>query len=323
VTVLKTPAVRATASPSPARPARRGSRRRKPISDNAAGYLFLIPWLLGILFFVGGPTIVSLFLSFTDFNLLSPPKWVGLENYIEMFTQDPRYFKSLGVTLTYVLVSVPLSLVCALALALLLNTKIKGIGLYRSVYYVPSLLGGSVAIAVLWRQLFGADGIVSHLLQFFGLPASSWISTPSLAIWTLILLHIWQFGSPMIIFLAGLKQVPRDLYEAAAVDGASRWRQFTKITLPLLTPVIFFNLVLQMINAFQAFTPAFVVSSGTGGPSDSTLFYTLYLYQQGFANFRMGYASAMGWVLLIVIGVFSAIAFSSSRYWVYYEDSGK
>lgn len=307
---------------TPVLQARRG-HQRKPVGDNATGYLFLVPWLLGILLFVGGPALVSLYLSFTDFNLLSSPTWVGLANYREMFTEDPRYLKSLAVTVTYVLFSVPLSLICALALAIFLNTKIKGIGLYRSIYYVPSLLGGSVAIAILWRQIFGDDGIVSHILQFFGMPASSWISTPSLAIWTLIILHVWQFGSPMIIFLAGLKQIPQELHEAAAVDGAGRWRRLTRITLPLLTPVIFFNLVLQMIAAFQAFTPAFVVSSGTGGPIDSTLFYTLYLYQQGFANFRMGYASAMGWVLLVIVGVFSAIAFSSSKYWVHYDDSGK
>jgi multiple sugar transport system permease protein len=179
-------------------------------------------------------------------------------------------------------------------------------------------LGGSVAIAILWRQIFGSSGLVSKVYEFFGLPPTSWISTPSYALWTLIILHVWQFGSPMIIFLAGLKQIPRELYEAAAVDGARRWRQFVSITLPLLTPIIFFNLILQMIYAFQAFTPAFVVSSGTGGPANSTLFYTLYLYQQGFGNFRMGYASAMGWILLLIIGIFAAIAFSTSKYWVYY-----
>lgn len=293
------------------------------LTDNAFGYIFLVPWLLGILLFVGGPALVSLYLSFTDFDLLSAPEWIGLRNYTEMFAEDPRYLKSMLVTLTYVVFSVPLSLICALALAIFLNTKIRAIGLYRSIYYVPSLLGGSVAIAILWRRIFGDDGIVSNVLQFFGMPESSWISTPSLVIWTLIVLHVWQFGSPMIIFLAGLKQIPQELYEAAAVDGAARWRQFTRITLPLLTPVIFFNLVLQMISAFQAFTPAFVISSGTGGPTDSTLFYTLYLYQQGFASFRMGYASAMGWVLLVIVGVFSALAFSSSKYWVHYDDGKK
>jgi multiple sugar transport system permease protein len=213
------------------------------------------------------------------------------------------------------------SLIAALALALLLNTKIRGVGIYRSIYYVPSLLGGSVAIAILWRQVFDQNGIFPRFLELFGVPATSWISSPELAIWTLIFLHVWQFGSPMVIFLAGLKQIPAELYEAAAVDGASRWRQFRSVTMPLLTPIVFFNLILTLINSFQAFTPAYVVSSGTGGPLDSTLFYTLYLYINGFTNFRMGYASAMGWVLLIVVGIFTAIAFASSRYWVYYEDS--
>ena len=293
-------------------------RTRKSVSENVAGYIFLTPWLLGILFFVGGPALVSLYLSFTNFNLLSAPKWIGLQNYIQMFTLDPQYIASLGVTFTYVLFAVPLSLAGALVLATVLNRDIRGIGLYRAIYYVPSLLGGSVAIAILWRQIFGSSGLVSKVYEFFGLPPTSWISTPSYALWTLIILHVWQFGSPMIIFLAGLKQIPRELYEAAAVDGARRWRQFVSITLPLLTPIIFFNLILQMIYAFQAFTPAFVVSSGTGGPANSTLFYTLYLYQQGFGNFRMGYASAMGWILLLIIGIFAAIAFSTSKYWVYY-----
>lgn len=310
-----------TSSEPVAAESRPRSRQRRAMSDDGFGYLFLTPWLLGIVLFVGGPAVVSLYLSFTDFNLLSSPRWIGLQNYLEMFGEDPRYRKSVVVTLTYVIFSVPLSLLCALGLALILNTKIKGLGIYRSIYYVPSLLGGSVAIAILWRQVFGGDGLVDRILQGLGMAPTSWISTPSLVIWTLIVLHVWQFGSPMIIFLAGLKQIPQELYEAAEVDGAPRWRRLTRITLPLLTPVIFFNLVLQMIAAFQAFTPAFVVSSGTGGPTDSTLFYTLYLYQQGFANFRMGYASAMGWVLLVIVGIFSAIAFLSSKYWVHYDDS--
>lgn len=296
-------------------------KQRKPLNDNAAGYLFLLPWLLGLIVFVGGPTVASLCLSFTNYNLLNTPKFIGIQNYVQMFTMDPRYIHSIEVTVIYVVFSVPLSLAVALAFAILLNRKIRGVGIYRSVFYVPSLLGGSVAIAILWRQIFDSDGIVAHLTRFVGLPSTSWISTPSLAIWTLILLHIWQFGAPMVIFLAGLKQIPTELYEAAAVDGASRWTRFWRITLPLLTPVLFFNFVLTLINSLQAFTPAFVVSTGTGGPLDSTLFYTLYLYTNGFANFRMGYASAMGWVLLVVVAIFAAVAFATSRYWVYYSDA--
>jgi multiple sugar transport system permease protein len=291
------------------------------LSDNSWGYLFLVPWILGMVLFLAGPTLVSLYLSFTNFNMLQPARWVGLQNYIRLFTQDSRYMTAMQVTFTYVAFAVPLNLAFALALAMLLNTKIKGLGLYRAVYYVPSLLGGSVAIAILWRQVFGFNGIVSQVLAFFGIEGQSWVSSPRQALWTLIILHVWQFGSPMIIFLAGLKQIPNELYEAAAVDGAGAWRRFWMITVPMLTPVIFFNLILQIINSFQAFTPAFIVSGGTGGPLDSTLFYTLYLYLQGFGNFRMGYASAMGWVLLVIIGVFTALAFLSSRYWVHYEDS--
>jgi multiple sugar transport system permease protein len=296
---------------------------RKPLSDNSWGYLFLLPWILGMVLFLAGPTLVSLYLSFTNFNMLQPAKWVGVQNYVRLFTQDSRYITAMQVTFTYVAFAVPLNLAFALSLAMLLNTKIRGLGLYRAIYYVPSLLGGSVAIAILWRQVFGFNGIVGQVLAFFGIEGQSWVSSPGQALWTLIILHVWQFGSPMIIFLAGLKQIPVELYEAAAVDGAGPWRRFWMITLPMLTPVIFFNLILQIINSFQAFTPAFIVSGGTGGPLDSTLFYTLYLYLQGFGNFRMGYASAMGWVLLVIIGVFTALAFFSSRYWVHYEDSEK
>jgi multiple sugar transport system permease protein len=309
-----------TAAPPLSR--RTGARRyRGQLGDTGWGYLFLLPWILGMVLFLAGPTLVSLYLSFTNFNMLQPAKWVGAQNYVRLFTQDSRYLTSLRVTFTYVAFAVPLNLAFALALAMLLNTKIRGLGIYRAVYYVPSLLGGSVAVAILWRQIFGFNGIVGQILAVFGIEGQSWVSSPRQALWTLIILHVWQFGSPMIIFLAGLKQIPVELYEAAAVDGAGPWRRFWMITLPMLTPVIFFNLILQIINSFQAFTPAFIVSGGTGGPLDSTLFYTLYLYLQGFGNFRMGYASAMGWVLLVIIGVFTALAFLSSRYWVHYEDS--
>lgn len=301
-------------------------RARKPWrlrGDNAAGYLFLLPWLSGLVLFITGPALVSLYLSFTNYDLLESPQWVGGQNYVRMFTQDRRYLRALRVTLTYVAVAAPLNLVFALGLALLLNIRIRGLGFYRAIYYVPSLLGGSVAVSILWRQIFGLGGVVSQLLEHVGIHGASWVSSPSSALWTLIILHVLQFGSPMIIFLAGLKQIPAELYEAASIDGAGRWRRFAVITLPMLTPVIFFNLILQVINSFQAFTPAFIVSGGTGGPLDSTLFYTLYLYIQGFANFRMGYASAMGWVLLVIIGVVTAAGFLTSRYWVHYEDGGR
>jgi len=228
-------------------------------------------------------------------------------------------FAAVGVTVTYVFVSVPLQLAFALAIAVVLNRGLAGLALYRSIYYLPSLLGSSVAIALLWRQIFGSSGLVNQVLSAIGftyLPA--WIASPDHALNTLILLHVWTFGSPMIIFLAGLRQIPQDLYEAAAVDGAGPWTKFWRITVPMLSPVIFFNLVLQMINAFQSFTQSYVVSGGNGGPVDSTLMYTLYMYQQAFTNFHMGYASAMAWLLVIVIGLLTALAFRTSRFWVHY-----
>jgi multiple sugar transport system permease protein len=286
-----------------------------------AGYLFLAPWLLGFVSFTLGPVLVSLYLSFTKFDLLQPPVWVGGGNYVRMFTSDYRFFQALKVTFTYLLFEVPLKLAFALLIATVLDKAVRGGGVYRALFYVPSLLGGSVAIAVLWRQLFEGNGTINQVLAWlFGIQGPSWISNPDTAVYTLVLLAIWQFGSPMIIFLAGLRQIPQDLYEAASMDGASKFRQFYRITLPLLAPVVFFNMVLQVIEGFKAFTPAFIISGGTGGPVDSTLFYTLYLYQEAFAYFRMGYASALAWVLLIIIGCFTALSFFTSKYWVHYED---
>jgi multiple sugar transport system permease protein len=288
--------------------------------DNKAGYLFLAPWLIGLVVITIGPMIASLYLSFTDYSLIQAPEWIGLENYARMFT-DERLHNSLVVTFIYVFVSTPLQLALALAIALLLNEGMKGLPFYRSIFYLPSMLGASVAIAVLWRQMFEVDGLVNQVLRLSGLNVTtSWIGDPSTALWTIILLHVWTFGSPMVIFLAGLRQIPGMYYEAASVDGASRWAQFRKITLPLLSPIIFFNLVLQIINAFQAFTQAYVVSNGTGGPSDSTMFYTLYLYQKGFVQFQMGYAAAMAWLLVVIIAAFTAINFYFSKHWVFYGD---
>ena len=291
---------------------------------NAPGYLFLIPWLIGFFGLTLGPTVASLYLSFTDYDLLTPARWAGLKNYEYAFFQDKRLGNALSVTLHYVAWSIPLKLTVALALAMALDRGIRGVAVYRATFYLPSLLGASVAIAILWRQIFGSDGLINQLLHLtLGVNPPGWVTHPDYALWTLVVLAIWQFGSPMIIFLAGLRQIPQDLYEAAAMDGAGPMRQFFRITLPLLAPVIFFNLVFQTIEAFKAFTPAFIVSGGIGGPVDSTLFYSLYLYIEAFGNFRMGYASALAWLLLVIIGIFTALAFLSSRYWVYYEDEAR
>ena len=297
-----------------------GRKVRPETPDNRAAAGFLSPWLVGLVGLTAGPLIASLYLAFTNYNLLQDPKWVGLANFQRMLTDD-RLHQSLKVTFTYVVVSVPMQLAVALLLALLLDRGMRGLPVYRSAFYLPSLLGGSVAIAVLWRLVFGANGLVNEFLQLIGVDATtSWISNPDTALGTIILLHVWTFGSPMVIFLAGLRQIPREYYEAASTDGAGAWWQFRYITLPLLTPIIFFNLVLAIINSFSTFTQAFVVSGGTGGPADSTLFYTLYLYQEGFGAFRMGYASALAWLLVLIIGLFTALNFWASKRWVHYDD---
>ena len=287
--------------------------------DGRAAIVFLAPWMIGVLLITAGPMFASLFLSFTEYSLLSPPEWIGAENYADMLS-DTRLQKSLLVTFTYVFVSVPLQLAAALVLALVLDRGIRGLAIYRSAFYLPSLLGGSIAIAILWRQMFGSDGLVNQFLALFGIDGPGWISDPGTALGSLVLLNVWTFGAPMVIFLAGLRQIPEMYYEAAAIDGAGRWRSFLSITLPLLSPIIFFNLVLQVIGSFQTFTQAFVVSGGTGGPADSTLFYTLYLYQQGFGQLNMGYAFAMAWLLLVIVALLTAVNFLVSRFWVFHED---
>ena len=304
----------------PRTPEDKAAQRRENNRDNKAAYLFLLPWFVGLIVITIGPMLASLYLSFTRYSLLQPPEWIGVQNYLDMLG-DTRLHQSLKVTLIYVVVGVPLQLAFALLVAIVLDRGMRGLPLYRSIFYLPSMLGGSVAIALLWRQMFGTEGLVNQLLGAVGIQsATGWVSDPSYALWTIILLHVWTFGSPMVIFLAGLRQIPVMYYEAAAVDGATPWTRFRRITLPLLSPIIFFNLVLQLINAFQSFTQAFVVSGGTGGPADSTLFYSLYLYQKGFGQFQMGYAAAMAWLLVLIIGVLTAVNFVLSKHWVFYDD---
>jgi multiple sugar transport system permease protein len=292
---------------------------KKAWRRNAVGYLFLGPWLIGLLGLSLIPMVSSLYLSFTNYDMFTSPEWAGLENYKQMF-EDSKYIASVKVTTTYVLLSVPLQLMFALGVALLLNRGLRGLRFYRAVYYVPSLFGGSVAVALLWRQLFGGEGLINRGLALFGMEGTNWISSPDTALYTLVILAVWQFGAPMVIFLAGLKQVPLELYEAAKIDGASKFRQFFKITLPMISPIVLFNLIMQIIHAFQAFTPAYIVSGGEGGPLDSTLFYTLYLYQKAFTHFDMGYAAAMAWILLIAIAIITAIIFGTSKKWVFYQE---
>lgn len=285
-----------------------------------AAHVFLIPWQLGFLLVTAVPLLASLYLAFTNYDILNPPEWTGLENFQRMI-HDDQFWASVRVTLIYVLVSVPLQLAFALLLALILDRGLKGLAFYRSAFYLPSLLGSSVAIAILWREIFGDDGLINKGLALIGIHGESWLQNPRTALATLIVLNVWTFGSPMVIFLAGLRQIPDELYEAARVDGAGLIKQFRHVTVPLLTPIIFFNLILQTIGAFQTFTQAHIVSGGTGGPANSTLFYTLYVYQQGFVAFDMGYASALAWVLMVAIAVVTALHFLVSKYWVFYGDS--
>jgi multiple sugar transport system permease protein len=308
------------AIPGLALPRGAARRRRLELTRDLWGHAFLLPWLVGFLGLTLGPALFSLWLSFTRFDLMSSPRFIGAANYVRIATGDARFWQSLHVTLVYVVLSVPLKLAFALAVAMTLNRGMRGLPIYRAIFYLPSLLGASVAIAILWREMFSADGLFNRLLALFGIHGGSWIGDPSTALYTLVALSVWQFGSPMVIFLAGLRQIPHDVYEAASLDGAGRVGQFLHVTLPLLTPVVFFNAIVQTIDAFKAFTPAYIISDGTGGPINSTLFYTLYVFQEAFSFFHMGYAAALAWVLVVIIACFTGFSFLTARYWVHYDE---
>ena len=292
---------------------------KKNVKEGIAGYLFLLPWLIGFFCLTLIPMVASLFFSFTQYDMLTPAIPVGIKNYVSLF-EDARFINSLKVTFKYVIVSVPLQLAFALLIALMLKKNRRGVKVYRAMYYLPSLFGGSVAVSILWSQLFNKEGVFNQILAAFGVEGKNWIATPSSALNTLIVLAVWQFGASMVIFLASLKQIPEDYYEAATLDGAGRVAQFFKITLPLLTPMVFFNIVMQVINAFQSFNSAYIISNGTGGPLDSTLFYSLYLYIKAFNHFQMGYASAMAWILLVIIAAVTGLMFLFAKFWVFYDD---
>ncbi|MEN8907192.1 MAG: sugar ABC transporter permease [Clostridiales bacterium] len=287
-------------------------------NDNIAGYIFISPWIIGFIAFTAIPVLASLWFSFTDYDLLTSPNFIGLDNYKKMFKDDEVYRKSLFVTFYFVFASVPLRLIFALFVAMLLTVKTKISGLYRTVFYIPSIIGGSIAIAVIWKRIFHDDGVLNDLLAMIGIKTNiSYLTNEKTAIWTLIILAVWQFGSSMLIFLAGLKQIPDSYYEAAKIDGANKFQNFFKITIPMLTPIIFFNLVMQIIQGFMSFTQSFVITSGK--PMNSTLFYSVYMYNRSFKFFEMGYGSAMAWVMLLIIAAFTIIVFKSSGSWVYYE----
>ncbi len=292
--------------------------KKHSVRDAVDGYIFILPWLIGFLGLTLVPMAATLYLGFTDYDMFSNPEFVGLKNFVKMFSEDNRYWKSVRATLYFAFFSVPSKLIFALMVALLLHNKRRGNYFYRALYYAPSVVGSSVAVAVMWREIFKPNGLVNAVLAVFRLPSNTvWLGDPRFAIWTLILLVVWQFGSPMLIFLAGLKQIPTELYESSSIDGAGPFRQFFRITLPLLTPIFLFNLIMQMITGFTAFTQAFIVTEGA--PLDTTNFYALYLYRRAFENFQMGYGSAMAMVLLITIALMTGLVFKSSPYWVHYE----
>jgi len=292
------------------------SRWNAPI----AGYLFISPWLLGFICLTAYPLILSLYYSFTNYTLMEPINWIGLKNYEQIFTSDAKFVQSVKVTFMYVLASVPLKLIFALLVAMILNRAVKGITFYRTAIYFPSLIGGSIAVSLLWRNIFGVDGVFNKLIAIFGIEGKGWITNPDTALGTLILLTVWQFGSTMVIFLAGLKQIPSDLYEASGVDGANKFVQFFKITLPMLSPIMYFNLIMAVINSFQMFTSAFVITNG--GPMNSTYVYALYLYERAFSRYQLGYSSALAWIMLVMIVAATLIIAGTSKYWVFYEETG-
>ena len=280
------------------------------------GLWYVAPYIIGLALFIAFPFVSSFYLSFTDYDLLSKPEWVGLDNYHKLFTRDRTFDKSLKVTLIYVFSTVPLKLAFALFIAVVLNYRLKAINLFRTAYYVPSILGGSVAIAVLWRYIFADTGLVNMALTGLGMDPINWFGDPTNALFTITLLRCWQFGSAMVIFLAALQSVDKSLYEAAAIDGAGPWQIFRSITLPLITPVIFFNLIMQTVQAFQEFNGPYIITQG--GPLKSTYLLPLYIYDKAFKSFDMGYASAIAWVLFAIIMVLTLIAFWTSKKWVYY-----
>lgn len=292
-------------------------RGRKRLS---VGMLYILPWFIGFLIFKLYPFASSLSYSFTDFNLFRGMRETGLMNYIDIFTKT-KIVNALIGTARYAFLTVPLKLAVALFIAYILNFKIRGLYAFRTAYYTPSILGGSVAVAVLWQALFRDEGVVNAFLGLFGIQGPTWLSDPAYAIWIICLLRIWQFGSAMVLFLAALKGVPADLYEAATIDGASKGRQFRSITVPLITPVIFYNLVTQLCQAFQEFNGPFIITRG--GPRGSTTLIAMLIYNQAFKLNEMGMASALAWVLFLTVGILTVIAFATQKKWVYYSDEGR
>lgn len=284
--------------------------------NNTAGYLFSLPFIVGFLGFTLIPILVSMYYSVTDYKLGQDASFIGMENYFSLLA-DERFLNSMKVTIIYVVISVPVKLAFALLVAYLLTKKRKGVTFYRSLYYVPSLIGGSIAVALVWKTIFSTRGLANAILTGIGMKKISWLGDPNAAMGILIAMAAWQFGSSMIIFAAGLKEIPGSYYEAADIDGANKFQRFFRITLPCLSPIILYNLVMQTISAFMSFTQAFVITQG--GPNDATNFYALYVYKHAFQYSNMGYASAMSWIMLVLISIVTLVIFKSSKFWVFQE----
>ena len=290
-------------------------------SDKVAGYVFIAPFIIGLITFTVIPFFSSLYLAFTDYDVLTPARWTGLANFQRMFFEDKYFWQSFWVTFKFALIQVPIKLLVSLGVALILSRKTRAIPIYRAAFYIPSLMGGSVAVALTWKQLFSYNGAINKITSYFGMEPVKWLSNPDTALGVLISLGVWQFGSSMLIFLAALKNVPQSYHEAAIVDGAGPVRRFFSIVLPMITPIFFFNLVNQTIGAFQAFNSSYLITQGK--PLNTTLYYGVHLYNRAFTYYEMGYGSAMAWFMLLVIAAFTALIFRSSSAWVYYESEGR
>lgn len=290
--------------------------QRSRLRKDLIGYAFISPWLIGFLVFTAYPFFSSIYLSFTRFDIVSPPVWVGLANYRTLLTDDPLFWKSLSVTFRYALIAVPVGILAGVTLSLLLNVNVRGMAVYRTVFFLPSIVP-MVATSVVFVWILNPQvGLVNGILRNFGIVGPAWLGDPQWSLWSLVFMGLWGVGGSMVIYLAGLKDIPIHLYESAVIDGAGPWKRTRHITLPMLTPVIFFNLVMGTIGSFQVFTQAFIMTGG--GPQDSTLFYALYLFNRAWVYLDMGYASAMAWILFLIICIFTALIFRSQKRWVHY-----
>ncbi|WP_390407372.1 carbohydrate ABC transporter permease [Lacticaseibacillus jixiensis] len=289
-------------------------------SQRYVGLLYVAPWIIGLFIFTIYPFISSFYYSLTNYSLINTPKFIGFANYIEMFTVDTDFLQSMTATFKYTFLIVPLQLSFALFLAFILNFKLKGINFFRTAYYIPSILGGNVAVAILWKFMFSNDGLINQIIKVFGGQPVGWLSGNNSAMFVLVILGVWEFGSAMVIFLSALQQIPLDLYEAAEVDGAKKWTIFFKITIPMITPTIFFNVVMQLVKKLQEFNGPYLITNG--GPNKSTYLASMIIYDDAFKNFRMGYACAESWVLFVIIAFFAIVLFKTSDKWVYYSDGG-